>query len=83
VLNAEDKVEELNDRTLCVATTAILHVRQPTGAVVENYAVGETSISHILTASEEWSYAVVENVWITTFIHSLQETSELIEPLCK
>jgi hypothetical protein len=71
MLNTKDDIEELDDRTLCIAPAAELHIGLLASAVIEHNAVRKPSVSHILATSEERSDAVIKDVWIATLVHAL------------
>ena len=72
VLDAENDVEELDERALRVAATTQLSVLLLVCAVVKQDAVWKASLCHVLSSSEEWANAVVEDVWVAILIHLLQ-----------
>lgn len=74
VLDTQDYVEELDQGGLSVATTAVLNVGVIiASACIELDAIGQSSICHILAASQERPDAVVEDVRIAVLIHSLEQ----------
>ncbi len=73
--DTEDNVEELDKRRLGVAAAAILTVLFVASAVFEYDAIRKAGVSHVFRAGEEGTDAVIKDVGIAVFVHSLEERS--------
>jgi hypothetical protein len=81
MFHAQHDVKELDNRALCVASTAVLSVILFSTSIVVEQTFGESSILHVPAASKEWPDPVVKDMRITVLVHSMKKSTDLIQDL--
>lgn len=81
MLNTKEDIEELYQRTLCIAASRVLMPLPVSISFVKEQAFWQAGFRHVFRSGKKGSYLLVEHHRLALFVHAFQEMTNFYDGL--